>query len=301
MSDKKLFSVAIPTFNRAKYLAQTLDSVLGQSHAEIELCVADGASTDGTREILESYALKDSRLRFISEPDSSHTEGINKALALCKGQYVAFLGSDDLLLPGALARAAELFETYPEFSIISGQSIIIDQNGNELPAPLSDSQWDFARVLCREYVPSFEGAFFRAELLKGFRFDPRIKAYADYNMWLTLASQHNVLKVPEWFAKWRLQPESASGDPNNISNLYHELLLCQKIFFDEHPEATKYQHLKRRARMGAELERVSKQLEAGQDTSANLAFLALLAVKSLKMKDVDQRKILGVLKRWLLP
>ena len=110
-------SVIIPSFNQASFLHETLESVFAQPGVEAEMLVFDGGSTDGTVDILRWHT---SRLAYWeSAPDRGQTHAINKGLARMTGDAWMYLNSDDLVVPGALARAARLFDD-PSVTWVSG-------------------------------------------------------------------------------------------------------------------------------------------------------------------------------------
>ena len=94
------FSVVTISFNQRQYLMEALTSVLAQDYPAIEYIVVDPGSTDGSRELIESFR---SRLdRVIFEPDQGAAEGLNKGFQQASGDIFGFLNSDDVLLPGAM-------------------------------------------------------------------------------------------------------------------------------------------------------------------------------------------------------
>lgn len=95
-------SIVIASFNAAKTVARALDSVLSQSFHDWECIVVDGASKDGTVDIVKGYCEKDSRFKFISEPDNGIYDAFNKGWRMATGEWVYYLGADDILLKDAL-------------------------------------------------------------------------------------------------------------------------------------------------------------------------------------------------------
>ena len=98
MQPRPLVSIVTPSFNGAEFLEETIRSVLAQDYPRIEYLVMDGGSTDGTLKILERYR---GRLQFVSEPDGGAADAINRGFRKAKGEILAWLGADDLYLPGA--------------------------------------------------------------------------------------------------------------------------------------------------------------------------------------------------------
>lgn len=122
-ADLPTVSVVTVSFNAARTIRRTIDSVLAQTHPILEYLVIDGGSTDGTLDILRSYG---DRLRFVSEPDRGMYEAMNKGVTRSRGQWIHLLNADDwYVADDALARAVphldpnrttyfDLFRAYPD-------------------------------------------------------------------------------------------------------------------------------------------------------------------------------------------
>lgn len=97
-----LVSIIIATFNSEKTLPKALNSVLNQSFESWECVIVDGVSKDGTIDIIKDYCAKDKRFRYISEADNGIYDAFNKGWKMAEGEWIYYLGSDDLLLGEAL-------------------------------------------------------------------------------------------------------------------------------------------------------------------------------------------------------
>lgn len=123
-------SLVTPSFQQAHFLGRTIDSVLNQEYPKLEYFIQDGASTDGTLEVLERYG--DRLAGWVSERDGGQSQAINLGFARTAGEVMAWLNSDDLLMPGALHRVAEFFALHPEIDVIYGHRILINEEDQEI-------------------------------------------------------------------------------------------------------------------------------------------------------------------------
>jgi glycosyltransferase involved in cell wall biosynthesis len=139
-------SIVTPSYNQAKYLPETIESILSQDYPNLEYIIVDGGSTDGSAEIIRKYA---SHLAYwVSEKDSGQSEAINKGLHRATGNLFNWINSDDVLFPGALRKIAEAFERNPEADLIVGCNARSDAEGRiiRVSAPptrmaMSPSHW----------------------------------------------------------------------------------------------------------------------------------------------------------------
>ena len=116
-----LISVIVPSYNQGDFIENTILSVIGQSYANWELIIQDGNSKDNTKTICKKYALSDSRITFISEPDNGFADAVNKAITKCKGTFCAIQSSDDFYSNASVFQdVAELYNQHPELKIITG-------------------------------------------------------------------------------------------------------------------------------------------------------------------------------------
>lgn len=122
-------AIVTPSYNQGRFITATIDSVLTQNYPSLAYCVQDGASDDSTRDVLKSYG---DRLSWHHEPDGGQANGINRGFARLGGDIMAYLNSDDVLLPGTLAYVARAFRDHPDVDVVYGHRIYIDQQGLEV-------------------------------------------------------------------------------------------------------------------------------------------------------------------------
>src|SRR5689334_8134393 len=127
------------------YIVQTIESVLSQDYPNIEYIVIDGGSTDGTLKTLASYG---DRLRYFSEPDKGPSDAVHKGFQHARGEIFAWIGADDIYLPGAVRTGVEALMVRPEIDVIYGEGNWIDGHGAviarypTLPFDAKVLEWD---------------------------------------------------------------------------------------------------------------------------------------------------------------
>jgi glycosyltransferase involved in cell wall biosynthesis len=198
-----LISVVTPSYNQSAYLDQTIRSVLAQEYPALEYIVVDGGSHDGSLEIIQRYA--DRLSWWVSEPDHGQAEAINKGLARARGEIVAWLNSDDLYLPGALAGAAAAFAGHPAAGFVYGDAITIDSDGRPRNRQVFPD-WGLEdllgfRIICQPAV------FMRREILaKAGLLEPSYHFMLDHHLWVRLAAQAAPQHVQQTWAAARHHP-----------------------------------------------------------------------------------------------
>ncbi len=119
-------SIITPSYQQGSYIERTIQSVLDQSYPNLQYFVQDGGSRDSTVGVLKRY--EDKLSGWTSEKDSGQSQAINLGFAHTDGEIMAWLNSDDLLLPGALTTVADYFNRHPKVDVVYGNRIIIDEN-----------------------------------------------------------------------------------------------------------------------------------------------------------------------------
>ena len=206
MTEKPLVSIVTPSFNQAAYLEETILSVLGQTYACIENIIIDGASQDGSLEIIRKYEGK--LAHWISEKDKGQTDAINKGFALARGEFLAWLNSDDTLLPNAVEEAVDFLQAHPEVGLVYGDANYIDEKRRVI-GKFSAAQTDLPR-LRRGYVhiPQ-QASFFRKSLWDQVGpLDDSFFFAMDYDLWTRLAAVSELKYLPRTWANFRLHADA---------------------------------------------------------------------------------------------
>ena len=214
-----LVSIVTPSFNQGKFLKRTIDSVLSQNYPNIEYIVIDGGSTDESIDTLKSYGNK---FQWVSEKDDGQTDAINKGMQRTHGQILAYLNSDDVLLPGAIQRVVEFFKSYPNCGLLYGKADYVDVNDNYIGS-YKTAPYSFQRLIqdCMVCQPA---AFWRQSVREKIGdFDLQLNFVMGYDYWMRIArSGCEIIFLPEKLANSRLYPETKT--------LSHRAKIFKEIF-----------------------------------------------------------------------
>lgn len=200
-----LVSVVTPSFNQARYLEQTLRSVLEQEHPRIEYIVVDGASQDGSVDIIRNHEGK--LAYWVSEKDSGQAEAINKGLARTNGEIVAWLNSDDYYLPGAVSSAVKAFELNPDAALVYGDMLAVDENGRTTNL-MKYGQFSLPDLLCFQIIGQPSVFFRRDALEKAGLLDTTFHFLLDHHLWIRIAQQGRIMHVPQVWSAARYHAEA---------------------------------------------------------------------------------------------
>lgn len=201
---RPLVSIVTPCFNAAKFLEETIESVLSQDYPAIEYLVMDGGSDDGTIEILKRY---EGRLHWRSGRDNGQADAVNRGFALTRGELFAFLNADDTYLPGAVTKAVGGFAGHPEAAVVYGDAWHVDECGRRLSRypvePFAEAR------LARRCIVCQPAAFMRREaLIACGALDARLRFALDYDLWIRIARVGTLVKIDEELAHSRLHAEA---------------------------------------------------------------------------------------------
>jgi glycosyltransferase involved in cell wall biosynthesis len=208
-------SIVTPSLDQARFIERTIESVLSQrGDFDLEYLVVDGQSTDGTLEILRRAG---ERLRFVSEPDRGQADAINKGLRAATGEILAWLNSDDLLLPGTLDRVARTLAENRRAQWLHSECEIIDEDGRPIRSWISRykdwrcRRYSYRSLLGENFISQMT-VFWRREAMQAVGLlDDSLRFAFDYDFWLRLGRLGDPLYLQEKLAAFRWYETSKSG------------------------------------------------------------------------------------------
>jgi len=225
-------SVIIPTYNRCRLVKEAIDSVLAQSFEDFEALVIDDGSTDGTAEMVK--AINDKRCQYFYKENGGVASARNRGLKEARGEYVAFLDSDDLwpknylqVMLSKLENAPDyglaycgIVQNYPDGRVVEGYRIKSVVSGWITPA------------LFNKFFVGCQISIIRRNLLKDFYFDRRYKLMDDVDFFLRLSLCTQFLHVPGILITRRVQGDSLSqlGGNNRID--HDKIILLKRFYYD---------------------------------------------------------------------
>jgi glycosyltransferase involved in cell wall biosynthesis len=228
----KTVSVIIPTFNYARFLGEAIDSALAQSYAPLEIIVVDDGSTDATSEVLAAYG---DRIRVLRQKNEGVAMARNAGIAAARGDYLAFLDSDDAWYPRKLELQMPRFEAEPALGLVHCGAETIDSAGRMLSASTGGMEGRVAEAMLRmdREVINPQGSSIVvpkrvAEEIGGF--DPRLPPSEDWDFCYRIAARYPVGYVAAALVRYRLH---GLGIHHNIARMERAMLLAfEKAFAD---------------------------------------------------------------------
>jgi len=131
-SDHPRVSIVIPSYNKGKYIKETLQSIVDQKYPNLEVIIQDGGSTDSSLNIIKHYSEKHDYIKWESKKDKGQVDAINKGLKKATGDVLTFINADDVYEKDALINVAEAYKKHPKAMWFAGRGRVIDAGGKEI-------------------------------------------------------------------------------------------------------------------------------------------------------------------------
>lgn len=232
-------SVMIITYNQAHLVGETIDSVLAQDYDNLEIVVADDASTDDTPSVLQAYAAKHPGkfVLVLNERNLGITGNCNAALNACTGELIAILGGDDLFLPGKIrAQVAQFVHdpavtfSYHPVEIFQSETgkVLYTTNRSRRESPMSAEE-----IIMHGGVDGASSVMVRRSAIPAGGFDERIPVVSDWLFYIEAALAGKVAKLDGVYGRYR---KHRRGTTQRVHELLHETLYSLDLVVEKHPE-----------------------------------------------------------------
>ena len=260
-------SVIVPIYNQAPFIRETVESVLAQDHANIELLLSDDGSTDGTTQILHEYASRDpERIRVVaSERNTGIAGAFNRALEAHTGDYIAWLGGDDVMLPGKLSRQVAVLEDRSDVIGCCHDADVFDSASGRSYGRFSEvyngrrgvRDGGVELLLSPGYLMLPTTMMVRSSAVGELRFDPRIRVSNDWLFDIGLFRHGRIAGLDEVLARYRRHSRNATSQ---TSDTLEDGLLVLALADARYPELHR---LVRRRRIAVIFDEASRRFRSG--------------------------------------
>jgi tetratricopeptide (TPR) repeat protein len=295
MDERPLVSILSNVKNRAYTIRRCVESIMNQDYPNIEHIIQDGASTDGTREILQDYAARyPERIRLVSEPDRSGEEAFFRALKRMNGAIMGTCLSDEELLPHAVSWAVDRFMEYPQAGAVYGDCYTSDLDGNILKETRTRG-FSIGEYLCHEVVPPFAASFFRVDCLKeiGLLDSEWSFSVGEFELWVRLGLRFPIQYIPGFVAKFGMHPDSNTSKPGVVLGLIEPRLEMMAKLFTSPDTPESLRQLAPRAYAGLHLWVAESLIGMGAYREAGLQLEAAMQYKPNIFRIADMMLMLA--------
>jgi len=238
-------SVIIPTYNRALYIAETLESVFSQTFKDYEVIVVDDGSSDNTADVLKPYMV---RIDYIRKENGGQGSARNAGIKVACGEYIAFLDSDDLWVPEKLEIQTGFADEHPDAGLIFSDYVVFraDESGQTKEmkrVQIKDQELSFHALFHGNFIPTLT-VFVRRSCINGvglFDESRDLIGGEDYEMWLRIAMKYKLAHIPAFLAKYRDHNNNILGmDLERNCNMHMSVI---RKLLSRHPDVAERYHI----------------------------------------------------------
>jgi glycosyltransferase involved in cell wall biosynthesis len=240
-------SVFVLTYNQKDFIQETIESILIQQYPNMEIVIGDDGSTDGAQEILLQYKKNypDLFKLILSQRNEGITANCNKILKECTGKYVAWLGGDDIWLPGKLSKQVSLLEKNPDAALCVSKVKWFDSKTNKtlLIYPRGDFDVsDMNNIEIAYYIGCNGSSYvFRSDAIPKYGFEPSIPMVSDWLFVIEVLRKNRVIFINEALARYRRHGASMSNYPELVFKEHMKtLFLLEDKYEDMKEDVSKF-------------------------------------------------------------
>ncbi|MEI0525702.1 glycosyltransferase [Brachyspira murdochii] len=224
-------TVITPTYNRADFLPQTIESILNQTYTNFEYYILDDGSTDNTKEVVEPY-LKDARVKYLYHKNSGEPETVNRGWSLAKGEYFTQINSDDIVDKTLFEEMIKVLNNNDNAVVAYCDYNIIDDK-NKIIETIKSPDWNFLEALSKfACYAAMVGTFIKRTKFSNWNYI-RTDKYLhinDLEMYWNMALYGNFVHIPQNLVSWRKHKGQISV--NRVDSIY-EIADWFKEYFDK--------------------------------------------------------------------
>jgi glycosyltransferase involved in cell wall biosynthesis len=235
MPDGPTVSICICSYNHARYLPQTIDSVLTQTYQNFELIIVDDGSSDNSHDVLTGYQQRcPDKIRYVWHANHANrgiSASCNLAVSLAQGRYFAWLGSDDYWFPEKLAKQLRYFEAHPELGMVHASALTLDASGTLFPVlnvhDSIDPQPLAAMMVSNPVVASTAMMPTRLFAELG-AFDEQL-VFSDWELWIRIAARYPIGFMGEPLCAYRVHGQNVSISSKADIILKHNVAVIDTV------------------------------------------------------------------------
>lgn len=222
--NKNLVSVIIPTYNRSNFIKKTIKSVLNQTYQYFEIIIIDDGSEDNTKQVVDSF--KDSRIKYHWRENCGHPGKVrNVGLKNAKGEFIAFLDSDDFWFPSKLKEQISILKNLQEILLVCTNGLIYGSKSSDIFYPIKTDNFISLKDLLIENLVITSSALMRREVVNMIGFmdeNPILKSGQDYDYWLRLLDykDKSIYFIKKPLTVWRTHSSSITYKRHKNPNIH---------------------------------------------------------------------------------
>ena len=211
-------SVIIPCYNQARFLAEAVESALNQDYPHKEVIVVNDGSSDNVREVAVKF---EGRIVYVEQENKGSSTARNTGIRSARGEYIAFLDSDDVYLPGALLALASYLDNDPDTALVCGDSFVFNESGilglrssHRAPKNIANFRWETV-----DYCPIPSTVMVRRSCFvrTGFFEEMGREGGEDWLMWVSLSLDFNMAYLDHPIAKYRIHGSNLTSDVERLN------------------------------------------------------------------------------------
>lgn len=213
---KPQVTVLMPVYNAARFLAEAIKSILGQSFTDFEFLIINDGSTDKSLDIIKQFAVQDKRIKIINRKNKGLVASLNEGVGLAKGKYIARQDADDISLPARLEQQLEYLENHPDTGLLGTNLKVIDEKGEQVPPSIanvdlltSPDDLKLAEIFSNQFAHG--SVIVRTDLIKESNYDDSYKHAEDYDLWTRISHKTALANLKEPLYVWRFHEKGVTA------------------------------------------------------------------------------------------